>query len=60
MELFDISQYLRPGQNKIAFTQIDSMVDYVVVLHSHHPTRSQIASMRALWDERKRFQKRLA
>jgi hypothetical protein len=60
MELFDVSQYLRPGQNKIAFTQIDSMVDYVVVLYSHYPTRSQIASVRARWDERKRFQRELA
>ncbi|KAH9168874.1 hypothetical protein EDB89DRAFT_1989986 [Lactarius sanguifluus] len=32
-ELFDLSSYLRPGQNKIAFTQIDTMSDYVLVLH---------------------------
>ena len=47
MDLLDISPYLRPGQNEIAFTQIDSMVDYVVVLYSHYPTCSQIASVRA-------------
>lgn len=60
MELFDLSPYLRPGQNKIAFTQIDSMVDYVLVLHGHYPTPAQIAPVRARWDERKRFREQLA
>ncbi|KAN0132875.1 hypothetical protein V8E53_009240 [Lactarius tabidus] len=60
MELFDVSPYLRPGQNKIAFTQIDSMIDYVIVLHGHYPTRAQIAPVRARWDERKRFREQLA
>jgi len=60
MELLDISPYLRPGQNKIAFTQIDSMVDYVLVLHGHYPTRGQIAPVHARWDERKRFREQLA
>ena len=60
MELFDVSPYLRPGQNKIAFTQIDSMVDYVIVLHGHYPTPAQIAPVHARWDERKRFREQLA
>jgi hypothetical protein len=60
MELFDVSPYLRPGQNKIAFTQIDSMIDYVIVLHGHYPTPAQIAPVRARWDERKRFREQLA
>ncbi|KAH8990355.1 hypothetical protein EDB92DRAFT_791675 [Lactarius akahatsu] len=59
-ELFDLSPYLRPGQNKIAFTQIDNMSDYVLVLHGHYPTRNQIARVRARWDERKRFREQLA
>ena len=59
-DLFDLSPYLRPGQNKIAFTQIDSMADYVLVVHGHYPTRKQIARVRARWDERKRFREQLA
>lgn len=59
-ELFDLSPYLRPGQNKIAFAQIDSMSDYVLVLHGHYPTRNQIARVHARWDERKRFREQLA
>ncbi|KAH9052899.1 hypothetical protein EDB83DRAFT_2676209 [Lactarius deliciosus] len=59
-ELFDLSPYLRPGQNKIAFTQIDAMSDYVLVLHGHYPTRNQLACVHARWDERKRFREQLA
>lgn len=58
--LFDISPYVRLGQNKLRFSQVDSMSDYVLVLYSHYPTESQIAPLRARWDERKRFMEQLA
>ena len=36
------------------------MSGYVVVLYSHYPTESQIAHLRAGWDEKKRFMEQLA
>ena len=58
--LFDISQYVRLGKNKLCFSQVDSMPEYVLVLYSHYPTESQIMPLRAHWDERKRFIEQLA
>jgi hypothetical protein len=58
--LFDISRYVRLGQNKLRFLQVDSMSGYVVVVYSHYPTESQITPLRARWDERKRFMEHMA
>ncbi|KAH8982995.1 hypothetical protein EDB86DRAFT_2834154 [Lactarius hatsudake] len=59
-DLLDVSPYLRMGENKLCFTQIDSMEGYVLVLHGHYPTQSQIAPLRARWDGRMRFREQLA
>ena len=59
-DLFDISNYVQLGENKLCFTQIDSMAEYVLVLYHHQPTQSQIEPVHELWDERKRFREQLA
>src|ERR1700761_8145006 len=58
--LFDISQHVRLGQNKLCFSQVNLTSQYVLVLFSHYPTESQIIPLRAHWDERKRFMEQLA
>src|SRR6266702_5232214 len=59
-DLFDISHYVQLGQNKLCFTQVDSMVEYILVIFCHYPTQSQIALLHAHWDERKHFWEQLA
>jgi hypothetical protein len=51
--LLDISQYVRLGQNKLSFLQVGSMSGYALVMYSHHPTQSQLESLRARWDYKK-------
>jgi hypothetical protein len=51
-DLLDISPYVWLGQNKLCFSQVDSMLDYVLALYSHYPTESQIIPLHARWDER--------
>ena len=58
--LLDISQHVRLGQNKLCFSQVDSMSDYLVVLCSHYPTENQIKPLWENWDEKKRFREQLA
>ncbi|KAF8262059.1 hypothetical protein EI94DRAFT_1705066 [Lactarius quietus] len=58
--LLDISQYVRLGQNKLCFSQADSMSEYVLALYSHYPTESQIEPLRAHWDVSMRFRQVMA
>ncbi|KAF8257093.1 hypothetical protein EI94DRAFT_1819084 [Lactarius quietus] len=58
--LLDISQYIRLGQNKLCFSQADSMSEYVLALYSHYPTESQIEPLRAHWDVSTRFRQVMA
>ncbi|KAI0255054.1 hypothetical protein BJV78DRAFT_1279662 [Lactifluus subvellereus] len=59
-DLFDVSPFLRPGLNKISFTQIDGMAEYVLVLHGHYPTRGQLEPLHERWEQEKYFQEQLA
>ncbi|KAI0279540.1 hypothetical protein BC826DRAFT_1080339, partial [Russula brevipes] len=58
-DLFDISPLLQLGPNKMTFTQIDGMAEYVLVLHGHRPTRGQLVPLRARWDQERRFMEQL-
>jgi len=58
-DLYDFSPYLRLGDNKITFTQIDRMEDYILVLHGHYPTPAQFVPLHARWDQERNFIKSL-
>lgn len=59
-DLFDLSPFLRVGRNRITFTQIDGMAEYVLVLHGHRPTRGQLVPLKARWDQERYFRERLS
>lgn len=59
-DLFDLSPFLRPGHNKISFTLIDGMAEYVLVLHGHPPTRGQLVPLKARWDQERHFREQLS
>ena len=45
----DISRYIQLGQNRLCFSQVDSISNYLFVLYSHYPTESQLRPLRARW-----------
>ncbi|KAI0303655.1 hypothetical protein B0F90DRAFT_1308448 [Multifurca ochricompacta] len=59
-DLLDVSPFLRRGQNKISFTQIGDMAEYVLVLHGHYPTRGLLEPVYTRWEQEKYFQEQLA